>query len=325
MKWWVYDDGSVSQRPYTKRELEQKFNLEPDTLVCPEGSTEWKRAGDIPALESAITNAPDTSLNMPEDLKEITYDPVDPHPTEEPPPPDPNNENVQWTDRIDWRYVVGCLLVIAGGTVLAVNLPETTTTPSDTEPTRTAGDTAPTSTIGVDATTDYTVTPLFGETYRRRVSDLFKQAERRILVAMYMIESNALLAGRSYARHDDWVMQLLQDLAKARKRGLTVRVILSRPQPDKDPKRTKANRLAKQWLQDHDISVEYNETVIELHDKVVIIDNRWIVQGSHNWTPTGLGENREASLLLTARDGQQWHWDDYWTSVRTGRTRGLGR
>lgn len=48
-KWWVYRKGSVSDRAYSLRELQQ-MNLNPDTQVCPEDTQDWIRAAEVDGL-----------------------------------------------------------------------------------------------------------------------------------------------------------------------------------------------------------------------------------------------------------------------------------
>jgi len=54
VKWWIYVNDEVSDRPYSKEEIAQKDNLGPETLVCREGSEEWKKAREIRELQDVL-------------------------------------------------------------------------------------------------------------------------------------------------------------------------------------------------------------------------------------------------------------------------------
>ena len=41
-----------------------------------------------------------------------------------------------------------------------------------------------------------------------------------------------------------------------------------------------------------------------------MVDRRWVVQGSHNWTLGPMTTNKEASLLMEATGEETWTWED---------------
>lgn len=67
MEWWVYRNGTVSDRPLTRRELREKEYVDTDTYVCRTGRDSWVRAGDDPELEGYIQ--PDEGPDVEEDLE----------------------------------------------------------------------------------------------------------------------------------------------------------------------------------------------------------------------------------------------------------------
>lgn len=180
---------------------------------------------------------------------------------------------------------------------------------------------------GVEVTTDYTVTPLFNEQYYQRLLELFEQADERIIVAMFVIKARSLYQQDYPDWRTDRVLNLMKALESAHKRGVTVKVVLSRPN-EKGPEdeKNKANRVAKRWFNERGMTAKYNTAEsVKLHDKVVMIDHRWIVQGSHNWTPGPMSTNVEASLLMEAKQGDQWTWDQYHEDLKLGITREQGQ
>ncbi|AYM60606.1 hypothetical protein G6L61_24610 [Agrobacterium fabrum] len=40
----------------------------------------------------------------------------------------------------------------------------------------------------------------------------------------------------------------------------------------------------------------------QCHTKGIIVDNEAVVIGSHNWSPTGMTTNRDASLIVYDQD-----------------------
>ncbi|AEF96717.1 phospholipase D-like domain-containing protein [Methanotorris igneus] len=81
--------------------------------------------------------------------------------------------------------------------------------------------------------------------------------------------------------------ELLNALIEARKRGVMVRIILN--------KEVESNKEVKNYLASERISVKYSKT--RVHNKLVIVDDT-VVVGSHNWTDSGLFENRESSIAI---------------------------
>lgn len=171
---------------------------------------------------------------------------------------------------------------------------------------------------GIQPTTDYRVTPLFNRDYYYTLRRLFKQAKQRIIVAQYMIDAPSLGDLNWPSWREDRVKKLLEALNQAHKRSVNVTVVLSKPSPNNKEK-NKVNETTKRWLEARGIAVGYNRSDrIRLHDKVVMVDRRWVVQGSHNWTIGPMTTNVEASLLMEAKDGEKWTWEDYHDRLSIG-------
>lgn len=123
--------------------------------------------------------------------------------------------------------------------------------------------------------------------YLATVSDLLRQSDERIWCMLYVMRSD------SQPGHP--VAYLMQQLADARARGVDVRVILDRSDPQaKWP--GPDNSEAARWLRQQDIIVYEDELDTTTHGKVLLIDD-CVVIGSHNWTSWALTRNREISML----------------------------
>jgi phosphatidylserine/phosphatidylglycerophosphate/cardiolipin synthase-like enzyme len=180
-------------------------------------------------------------------------------------------------------------------------------------------DTLPEGGYGIQVTTDYDVRPLFNETYKEVLIEKINRARKEIFVAMYMIQPQSLLEEEWPFWREDSVMEILEALIAAQKRGVEVLVILSRPLGTNKHK-TVSNEVSRDYLIENGVTVEYNASPVSLHDKIVVIDHRHIFQGSHNWTPAGFTYNHEQSLLMTAENPEgDKIWNNYKDFLQQGR------
>lgn len=123
--------------------------------------------------------------------------------------------------------------------------------------------------------------------YEDRVHDLLDRAQQEIVVVMYLANLPA------DARPSHPVRRLLDHLIAERKRGISVRVLLDAGAP---PDEGRPNQAAADLLAAGGVDVRWDEDDRTTHIKAVIIDGRWSVVGSTNWTASALRHNREMSL-----------------------------
>lgn len=90
--------------------------------------------------------------------------------------------------------------------------------------------------------------------------------------------------------------ELVRALGEAGRRGVVVRVILENSGYDEELNR--ANREAAALLRQERITVIFDAAAVTTHAKLVVIDQRFCLVGSHNLTQSALGRNHEMSLLL---------------------------
>lgn len=129
---------------------------------------------------------------------------------------------------------------------------------------------------------------LTGRDYYPELIKLIRNAQKSIYITMFIA-----------TYHPDHPKspsnKLLQELVNAHKRGVKVRVIL-------EQKRTYShkeqyNDLAYLFLKDAGIQIYLDSPSTKLHDKLIIIDERIIIIGSHNWSKSALDRNRETSIV----------------------------
>lgn len=105
-------------------------------------------------------------------------------------------------------------------------------------------------------------------------------AKSSIHIAMYYFTS-----------HD-----LAEALVKAKKKGVTIKVIL-----DKGQKGNKKGRQG-EFLIDNNIPVSYAPSSGIMHHKFAVIDKSIVITGSYNWTPSAETRNNENLLIIQSPD-----------------------
>ncbi len=125
--------------------------------------------------------------------------------------------------------------------------------------------------------------------YFPAVIELFRNAEQSIYVFMF--------SARIYLEYpDDVNWELLHGLIAAKKRGVDVKVILDASSWNKD--NTFKNKHMADSLKAGGVKVYYDPLDITSHPKLLIIDHRYTVVGSTNWSYYAIEKNNEASVII---------------------------
>lgn len=127
--------------------------------------------------------------------------------------------------------------------------------------------------------------------YVRVVERLVNESQQRVFVLMYVVHLD----------DDGPVQRLMQALASAVSRGVQVRVALDAGKDRLSGAPDDKNNAAVTWLRAHQVPVILDEFERTSHSKILVIDGRWVVLGSHNWTRSAIMSNREASVLMDDR------------------------
>lgn len=129
--------------------------------------------------------------------------------------------------------------------------------------------------------------------YLPKLLELIQGARRSIEVSMYQI-----LLAEGEEEHP--VYRILRALAEARSRRVRVRVLLNRHLDYGAGETVPLARslAAVEYLRAKGIDVVFAHASRRLHDKVIVIDTRWVIEGSTNWTQTALLENWESASLV---------------------------
>jgi len=130
------------------------------------------------------------------------------------------------------------------------------------------------------------------EYYNTLLEDI-RRANKSILVAMYVIKYDPF-------DFDDPVNRLLEELVRARERGVDVRVLIEFKTRGEE---LYENLEAYEFLKNHNISVKLDrDPSTTIHTKLVIIDDRIVYLGSHNWSEESLQHNDEVSVRIVSED-----------------------
>ena len=125
-------------------------------------------------------------------------------------------------------------------------------------------------------------------TFHSELTKAISQAKQQITMAYFMIKPKN--SSRSKP------MQVLQELIKARKRGVDVSVLLDRSGHYQSV--DNANDQSADILRRNGIRVRFDQPDRTTHVKLTIIDHRLCFIGSHNLTQAALTYNNELSLLI---------------------------
>jgi len=127
--------------------------------------------------------------------------------------------------------------------------------------------------------------------YESAVIDLLDGAKESIVISMYVISLPN--------KKNNPVRLLLEDLIEARGRDVSVTLYLNTRfrNVDKTKLRLVENPALKR-LEDAGCVVHLMPPNRMLHDKLVIVDSRYVVEGSTNWTVSALKNNFESATLI---------------------------
>jgi PLD-like domain len=131
---------------------------------------------------------------------------------------------------------------------------------------------------------------LDGSQYLRFLKMALAQATESIRVVMFF------MAHRPDGKHP--LTPILEELHAAKQRQVDVRVILDKDGPTDVFNSRRINRAAFRFLVDHDIPVVFSTANKVIHSKVVLIDRRHVLLGSHNWTLGSMFHYDEKSVYL---------------------------
>ena len=135
------------------------------------------------------------------------------------------------------------------------------------------------------------ITPAENEKYFKEVLPLIKNAKESIYVIMF-------LTGYYPEHPESLTNQIFSELIKAKKRGLKVEIILEQSDVPGYSNTTEKNLKTARFLSNNGISVYFDSPEKTTHSKLVIIDKKFVIIGSTNWTYYALTKNNETSVII---------------------------
>jgi len=137
------------------------------------------------------------------------------------------------------------------------------------------------------------VKPICNRKYFSQVRSLISEARQSIYIVFYL--------ARYYQKYPDSSSnKLIKELILAAKRNVDVQVILD--QSNWNEKNTADNKAAAEILIDGDVKVWLDDFYQTSHNKLIIIDERYVVIGSTNWSYYALDKNNESSVLIDSEE-----------------------
>lgn len=149
----------------------------------------------------------------------------------------------------------------------------------------------------------------FGSAYHQRLQRLLQAATGSIAVCMFH-------AAATDRRHPTF--RLLDALVAAHGRGVAVRVLLDRDRDDDPYRSTVINTPARQHLEAAGVPCRFDTSERLLHSKSVLVDGRFCVVGSHNWSAGSYFQFDDLSLLVDSAPlhaEMQARFDQLWATA----------
>ena len=126
--------------------------------------------------------------------------------------------------------------------------------------------------------------------YEKAVIRLLDNAEDSIVVSMYTISADI--------KTKNPVKLLLGDLLEARERGVSVTLYLNTNFYDEGKEKSYPESPAFKELEEAGCVIYYMPSHRRHHDKLIIVDERYVVEGSANWSISALRSNFESNTLI---------------------------
>ena len=154
--------------------------------------------------------------------------------------------------------------------------------------------------VSIKDTYTLDVLDISGKKYYPAVKEAIQNAEDSIYVVMFQVSLNP------YHKNSK-VYKLVDELVKAHKRGVNVKVVLdqnidfvNRRNIDKWVAEGK-NAWCFKILKEAGIEVYYDNLTTYTHAKTIIIDKKIVIMGSANWSENAFSRNVETNVLIKSK------------------------
>lgn len=135
---------------------------------------------------------------------------------------------------------------------------------------------------------------LNNQDYFEAVHEALSKAKDSIYIVMY--------EARYYRRYYSTpTNDLIEDLSKAKERGVKVIVILEQSK-DFGESNSKKNFETGEFLKNRRVEVYYDDLYTLTHNKLIVIDCYITIVGSTNWSYYALSKNNESNVLIKSKE-----------------------
>jgi len=133
------------------------------------------------------------------------------------------------------------------------------------------------------------VTPLVNREFFPALVAAVDEARGEILISVFSFKAGV----HKRSRPDI----LVEHLARAVERGVDVRVVLE-DSSDPGSNVARQNAKTKNILEKRGVKVYMDEPARTTHTKLVVVDQRLVFVGSHNFTSSAFGHNNEITMMI---------------------------
>jgi phosphatidylserine/phosphatidylglycerophosphate/cardiolipin synthase-like enzyme len=135
------------------------------------------------------------------------------------------------------------------------------------------------------------IKPVNDSAYFKTVYSLISNAQKSVYVIMYHTIY--------YEKYPDSLSnRLVKSLVAARKRGVDVRVIMDRMGKERKTQGSPDNEDIAKMLSAGGVKVYMDDEKVTTHSKLLVVDSRFTVVGSTNWSYQALNQNNETNALI---------------------------
>ena len=135
---------------------------------------------------------------------------------------------------------------------------------------------------------------IYDSQYPLFVSGLVKQAKSSIFIILFFLKFEKEESYPTYT--------LIDEILKAKSRGVEVRIILDKDAEGEVFGSRIINDEAFKLFKQNDIDVCYDTEEQVTHTKLILVDNRHVVIGSHNWTAGSFYAYDDTSIYIDSED-----------------------
>jgi len=139
------------------------------------------------------------------------------------------------------------------------------------------------------------VRAVFNTEYDTLLESLLLQAQKEIVICMFQFNQDE----KDAASFTNKIVELLKEKAK---KGTKIRIILEGGEDFLGPGFSSEHKRVSDALRVRNIEIKFDPKNKTTHAKFVVIDCKYILVGSTNWTTHGLQRNNESNVLIESEE-----------------------